>query len=97
MAFDFIKRLFGGGDDAGGRPPAAEAGEDYNGFTIIADPLRQGGQFVTAGRIVKEDATGRKEHRFVRADTHASLDEAKSFTVQKARRLIDEQGDGLFG
>ena len=93
MAFDFIKRLLGSGDAAA---PAPLEGVEYNGFTIVAEPLRQGGQFVTAGVIVKEDEAGRREHRFVRADTHSSLDEAKSFTVQKAQRLIDEQGDRLF-
>ena len=52
---------------------------------------------LTAGTITKDFPEGRKEHRFVRADTHASEEDAKRFMVQKAQRLIDEAGDRLFG
>ncbi len=90
-------RLLGGGD--GGEPAVAKAAEavEYRDFLIIAQPIRQGGQFLTAGTIAKDFPDGRKEHRFVRADTCASEDDAKQLMVQKARRLIDEVGDRLFG
>jgi hypothetical protein len=37
-----------------------------------------------------------REHRFVRADTHGSADQAREFAIVKARQIIDEQGDRLF-
>jgi hypothetical protein len=70
---------------------------EYQGYRIVPQPIRQGGQFLTAGTITKEFPEGRKEHRFVRADTHASEEDARRFMVQKAQRLIDEVGDRLFG
>ena len=38
-----------------------------------------------------------KTHTFVRADTMSSLEEAASFSIVKARQIIDQQGDRLFG
>lgn len=87
--------LFGGG--SGGEPPTAEEeAVEYRDFRIVPQPMRQGGQFLTAGTITKDFPDGRKEHRFVRADTHASEEDARRFMVQKAQRLIDEVGDRLF-
>ena len=90
-----IRRLFGG--EAG--PEAASPAEavEYKGYRIIPQPQKQAGGFLTAGLIVQETAAGRREHRFVRADTHSSADDARQFTVLKAQRLIDEQGERLFG
>ena len=90
-------RLLGGGD--GGEPAVAKAAEavEYRDFLIIAQPIRQGGQFLTAGTIAKDYPEGRKEHRFIRADTHSSAEDAGRLMVQKAQRLIDELGDRLFG
>ena len=89
-----LSRLFGGGKDA---PAAQREAVEHNGFLIYPEPLRQGGQFLTAGTIAKDYPDGRKEHRFIRADTHASAEDAKQLMVQKAQRLIDELGDRLFG
>jgi hypothetical protein len=95
---DWLGRLLGRGPRAGGADEAAEAAAvEYRDYRIIPQPLRQGGQFLTAGTIVKDFPEGRREHRFVRADTHASEEEARRFMVQKAQRLIDEVGDRLFG
>jgi hypothetical protein len=87
-----LSRLFGGR----AAPPAVEATE-HKGFLIYPQPIRQGGQFLTAGTIAKDYPEGRKEHRFVRADTSASEADARTLMVQKAQRLIDEVGDRLFG
>ena len=38
----------------------------------------------------------RKEHRFIRADAFASFDDAVTFTLGKARQMVDLQGDRLF-
>lgn len=91
----FWKRLFGGGG-AAEEGPAGEPVE-HNGFTIRATPFSEGGQYQTCGVISKEIAGEMKEHRFIRADRFASKDDAVEVTLRKARQIIDEQGDRLFG
>ncbi len=91
----FLGRLFGGG---GGGAQAAAEPEIYKDLEIRAEPQNQGGRWLTAGAIAKPGAgeDGDGVHRFIRADTHASRDEAVDFTVRKAKQIIDEQGDALF-
>src|SRR4030088_2698401 len=91
----FWKSLFGGGRSES----AAESGaapEDYKGFTIRAAPFKSEGQYQTAGIIEKEVAGVRKEHRFIRADRYASLEDATTFALSKARQIIDQQGERMF-
>lgn len=88
-------RLLGGG--AGASAATAVEAVEYRDYRIIAQPIRQGGQFLTAGTITKDFPDGPKEHRFVRADTCASEADARQLMVQKAQRLIDEVGDKMFG
>ena len=89
-----LSRLFGGGKDASA---GAREAVEHNGFLIYPEPIRQGGQFLTAGTIAKDYPDGRKVHRFIRADTHSSEEDARRLMVQKAQRLIEEMGDRLFG
>lgn len=93
----FWKKLFGGGGAEGGRAEAP-AGEpvEHNGFTIVATPFSEGGQFQTCGVISREIDGEMREHRFIRADRFASRDDAIETTLRKARQIIDEQGDRLF-
>ncbi|WP_201829819.1 HlyU family transcriptional regulator [Microvirga zambiensis] len=87
---------FAGGSGAGEQAePAAEAVE-YKGFRIRPEPYSSKGGYQTAGIIEKDYEAGTKEHRFVRAETHPSKDDAVSFSVTKAKQIIDEQGDRLF-
>jgi hypothetical protein len=68
----------------------------YKGFVIRAAPYKNNGQYQTAG-VIERDVEGvRKEHRFIRADAYASYDDAVTFTVNKARQIIDLQGDRIF-
>ena len=96
---DAIRRLFGGkggGQEATETPTVGPAVE-YKGYSIQPLAMRQASGFLTAG-LISRDADGkRREHRFVRADTHPSADDAREFTILKAQRLIDEQGERLFG
>lgn len=95
----FLKRLFGiggGGEGAGAEPPASEA-QDYKGFTIRATPFKADGQYQTCAVITREVAGVMKEHRLIRADRFAALDTAVEISFRKARQMIDEQGDRLFG
>jgi hypothetical protein len=89
----FLKKLFGLGaseaSDEPGKPAASEAIE-YNGFTIRAEPYKEGGQYQTAGVIAQEIDGVMKEHRFVRADRYASLADAVTFTHAKGKQIVDE-------
>jgi hypothetical protein len=89
-----LGRLFSGGG-AGGEEAPGDAVE-YKGFRIRAAPYRAKGHFQTAGVIEKDFPDGTKEHRFVRAETHTSKDEAATFAVTKGQQIIDERGDKLF-
>lgn len=95
----FLKRLFGGGDggsDESATPKAAGEAE-HNGFLIRATPFKQDGQYQTCGVVSKEIDGVLKEHKFIRADRFAGLEDAVMVTLNKGRQLIDEQGDRLFG
>jgi hypothetical protein len=79
----------------GSEEPAAEA--EHKGFRIRATPYAVAGGWQTAGVIEKASGSGVKEHRFVRAETHPSKDNAASFAIAKARQIIDERGEKVFG
>jgi hypothetical protein len=96
-----IGKLTGGSAGAKDSGSAANANdgevEDYKGYTIIPSPRPNGGQYNTAGLITREIEGEVKKHQFIRADTHGSRDEAIRHSVTKAKQIIDEQGDRLFG
>jgi hypothetical protein len=75
---------------------SATALTEYNGYRIRPTPYEVNGQYQTAGIIEKDLPDGRKEHHFVRADTHQSRDDAINFTISKAKQIIDMQGDRIF-
>ena len=86
------QRLAGAG--AAGAPDAPAV--EYKGFSIRPAPYPANGQYQTAGIIEKEIGGELKSHRFVRADTDASRDDAIATTILKAKRIIDERGDNMF-
>jgi hypothetical protein len=90
----FWKSLFGGG----ATESAEKASEpvEYNGFTIRAAPYKAEGQYQTAGTITKDVGGVIKEHKFVRADCHASYDDAVEFSLSKARQIVDQSGERMF-
>jgi hypothetical protein len=81
-------------------PEAAEKVSDpveYKGFVLRAAPYKNsGGHYQTAGLIEREVEGVRKEHRFIRADAYASYDDAVNFTLNKARQIVDLQGERIF-
>jgi hypothetical protein len=87
-------RLASGAAGASADPaiPAVE----YNGYRIRPAPYRTKDQYQTAGTIEKDTPEGVKEHRFIRADTYNSRDDAVAFTISKAKQIIDQQGDRIF-
>jgi hypothetical protein len=69
---------------------------EYKGFVIRAAPYMNNGQYQTAGSIEREVGGVRQEHRFIRADSYASYDDAVTFTLNKARQIVDLQGERMF-
>jgi hypothetical protein len=87
--------LTGGSGRGNDGPPADTV--DYKGFRIKPAPYRtDGGVFQTAGTIEQDGPEGVRTHQFIRADTHASREDAIAFAVAKAKQIIDLQGDRIF-
>lgn len=89
----FLKKLFGGGGDT---PTGPAASEEYKGYAIAATPFASDGQYQVCGTISKTIDGAAKSHRFIRADRFASMDEAATFSLVKARQIIDQMGDRVF-
>ena len=89
----FWKSLFGGSSDTSEK---ASAPVDYNGFMIAAAPYKAEGQYQTAGVIAKEIGGVTKEHKFIRADRHASYEDAVEFSLAKAKQIVDQSGERIF-
>ncbi|PRY26034.1 hypothetical protein CLV78_101127 [Aliiruegeria haliotis] len=86
-----FKKLFGGSPK-----PEAEP-ESYKGFLIYVEPIKEAAGFRVAARIEKVDEGETRSHQLIRADVCNSEEDARNITTQKAKSLIDEQGDRLFG
>jgi hypothetical protein len=84
------------GPRSGTSAEAAAETVEYKGYRIKPAPQQEKGQHRTAGIIEKDTPDGRREHRFVRADTFSSRDEAVAFSILKAKQIIDHQGDRMF-
>ncbi len=96
----FLKRLFGGGsanegDAEASAKPVKQV--EHNGFIVSATPYKEGGQYQTCGTVSKEIDGVTKEHRFIRADRFAGLDDAVDISIKKGIQLVEEQGERLFG
>jgi len=91
----FLSALFG----RLGRAPAEKPAKpvEYKGYTIRPAPYKNDGHYQTAGMIEREVDGVRKEHRFIRADAFASFEDAVSFSLGKAKQIVDLQGERMFG
>lgn len=89
----FLKKLFGGS----GPGPAREAAtEEYEGFRITAKPIAEGNTFRICALIEKEVSGETKSHQLIRADTIQGLESAQAACFNKAKQVIDEQGERIF-
>ena len=88
-----LSRLFGG---SSGSKTEAEP-ESFQDFAIYAEPERAEGSYRIAARIEKDIGGELKSHRMIRADTCNSLDEARELSIAKAKMLIEQQGETIFG
>lgn len=90
----WLGRLFGGSGGGDVEPPAAI---EYNGFRIIPTPIPEGRVFRLSARIEKGEGDAVKVHELIRADTLESIEQANEASVNKAKQMIDQMGDRVFG
>ena len=92
MIMKFLRGLAGGGEPtSAGHEPV-----EYKGYCIVASPRKTAGGWTTEGTISRaQDEDGPREH-FIRADVLMSEEEAAAYSVTKAKKIIDEQGERLF-
>ena len=83
-----FSKLFGGGS-----PKAEVKPEIYEGFSITPTPIPEGSRYRLSARIDK----GEQTHTLIRADVLEDIETANSVSIAKAKQMIDEQGDRLFG
>ena len=88
-----LSRLFGGGNDRSEAPEPVE----YEGFRIMPEPIGEDGQYRIAARIEAEVDGETRSHHMIRADVLRDRDDAVAASVNKAKQLIDQQGQRLFG
>ena len=88
----FLAKLFGGGGEKADVEP-----EIYKDFRIVADPIQESGGYRIAARIEKEIDGEMKTHHLIRADVCTNPDEARTLSAAKAKQVIDQDGDRLFG
>ena len=92
----FLKKLFGLGGGSSQPASLPERSEPYEGFEIRATPYEEEGKFQLCGVISREVDGVLREHRYVRADRFATIDDAIEMTLFKGRQIIDQTGDRLF-
>ena len=88
-----LKRLFG----SGSTQAAAVEPETYKDMHIYAEPAVEGKTYRLAARITQDKDGETREYYLIRADTFQDKGQAAEASVAKARQMIDEQGERLFG
>ena len=96
MVMKFLRGLFSPRSAPSGTPQA-EASVEHNGYTITPAPEKGPGGWRIAGTISKELDGDRKVFEFGRADTAPDREAIVAMTIEKAKRIIEEQGDRMFG
>lgn len=86
-----FSKIFGGGKKSDPEPV------EYKGFSILPDPITEGDKYRLSARIEKTINGDHKTHLLIRADLVDSRDEAEDISVAKAKQVIDEQGERIFG
>jgi len=87
-----FSKLFGGGGSKAETEPTR-----HNGYAIFPDPVKEGASFRVAARIEKDFDGTTKTHQLIRADTLDDHGAAVEASIRKAKQVIDEQGDRIFG
>lgn len=90
-----FSRLFGSGGDK--ETTAETARITYEGFVIAPNPAKEGGRYRIGATITKTVNEEEKTHTLIRADTLEDKETAVEASIRKAKQVIDEQGERLFG
>lgn len=91
----FFKRLFGSAANEN-EPQGNDPDEVYKEVELFARPVGEGGQWRVAGMLRKQIDGEAVERNFVRADLLPDKETARSMTLDKARMIIDQNGDSLW-
>ena len=91
MILKFLRSL-GAGKSEG---TAVREAVDYKGFRIVPTPRKVQGGWTTEGTISKSTGDDTRSEHFIRADMLMSEQDAVDYSVSKAKKIIDEQGERL--
>jgi len=91
MIIKFLRGLAGGGESA----PVQHEAVEYKGFHIVPSPRKTQGGWTTEGTISRALSNDERYEHFIRADVLMSEEEAVEYSVTKAKKIIDEQGERL--
>lgn len=97
MIMRWLQRVFGNDGASGQAEPQVGGTEDYAGYRLEAAPRKDPQGWRIAGRIGRERAGEWQTVEFLRADVQGDWEEAVAMSLLKARRLVDERGEALFG
>lgn len=89
-----FSKLFGGGAGGAGKDPEPVV---HEGFRIFPTPIPEGSRFRLSARIEKKVGGETKSHTVIRADVLDDRETAERVAIDKAKQVIEEQGDRLFG
>ncbi len=92
MIMKFLRGLGGNKAEQAVKHDAVE----YKGFSIVPTPRKAQGGWTTEGIISKPAGDETRSERFIRADMLMSEEDAVDYSVAKAKKIIDEQGERLF-
>ncbi len=92
MILKFLRGLGGSKSEEAARHEAV----DYEGFSIVPTPRKVQGGWTTEGVISKAAGEEIRSEHFIRADVLMSEEQAVEYSVAKAKKIIDEQGERLF-
>ncbi len=92
-----LSKLFGGRSGADTAAQETAPPLDYKGFLIHPAPIKESGGYRIAARIEKELKGALASHHMIRADTYGDPDTALEATIAKAKQVIDQLGDRMFG
>lgn len=71
--------------------------EHYKDFAIYPASQKDGDGYRLAARIEKDVSNETKVHHLIRADTLNTQEAANEAAFAKAKQLIDQMGERLFG
>jgi hypothetical protein len=91
-----IGSIFGGAKQEQSAARRDEEMVIYQDLRIYPMPIPEGGQWRLAATIVMGTGEEEREYALVRADVFSSRDDAASYSIRKAKQIIDEQGEKLF-